>query len=220
MNKLADSLQFILLYPDQPLYNNLLTAFAFYSPRKMKVGQGENASIRQMIEYCLQNYPIDRERIYIWGMSAGAAMTNVMLNAYPDIFAAGAMLAPPSQLHEGINPKRQIKPRIAIIQGEQDHTVSPEHANKVQQQWETYLELDPKNKVVENNYRGHSDLSLTHYKNDLDNYLVRLNIANTGHLLLVDPGETLNQGGKKCIYSKDIDFHLPYWICEFFGLTE
>jgi poly(3-hydroxybutyrate) depolymerase len=39
MEKLADSLHFMILYPEQPLYNNLITAFTFYSPKKMKTGQ-------------------------------------------------------------------------------------------------------------------------------------------------------------------------------------
>ena len=117
-NKLADSLDFIVVYPDQPFYNNLLTAFSFYMPGKMKKDAGETASIKNMIIHMRKNYPIDRERIFITGMSAGAAMANVMLNAYPELFAAGALLAAPSNLYEEINPQcKSPSLRIAIIHG-------------------------------------------------------------------------------------------------------
>ncbi len=218
INKLADSLGFVICYPDQPLYNNLLTAFTFYSPNKMKKGQGETASVKQMIDYCIEHYPINKDKIFIWGFSAGAAMTNVMLNAYPDIFAAGAMLAPPSQLHEGINPNRDIKPRIAIIQGTKDPTVPPHHAQKVFEQWENFLEFEPSQRVIEKNYRNLPQLQLTHYKNDPHHFLIKLDIEGMKHKIPVNPGESIKQGGKKAIYTTDFDFHLAYWVCEFFGL--
>ena len=219
-NKLADSLGFIAMYPDQAIYNNLITAFSFYVPKKMKKGQGETASIKSMIDYCLKNYTIDAQKIYIVGMSAGAAMSNVMLNAYPEIFVAGALFAAPSHLHEGINPDRSAKPRIAIIQGENDHTVRPKHADTIQAQWERYFGFSPNMRIKETNYQGHSLLSLTRYRNDTNSQLIRLDIAETGHLLLIDPGPKINQGAKYSLFSKDVDFHLPYWICDFFGLTK
>jgi poly(3-hydroxybutyrate) depolymerase len=219
-NKLADSLGFIAIYPDQPIYNNLITAFSFYAPKKMKKGQGETASIKSMIDYCLTTYSIDAQKIYIVGMSAGAAMSNVMLNAYPEIFAAGALFAAPSQLHEGINTDRSARPRIAIIQGVNDHTVSPKHADKIQAQWETFLGFHASNRLVETNYLEHPLLSLTTYHGDSSQQLVRLDIAKTGHRLLIDPGKNIDQGAKYSLFSKDVDFHLPYWICEFFGLVK
>jgi hypothetical protein len=45
------------------------------------------------------------------------------------------------------------------------------------------------------------------------------NADRTGHQMLIDPGPSLQEGGRSCIYSKDIDFYLPGWIMDFFGLT-
>ena len=219
-NKLADSLDFIAVYPDQPFYNNLLTAFQFYMPGKMKKDQGETASIRQMVRYMCDRFPIDRDRIYITGMSAGAAMANVMLNAYPDLFEAGALLAAPSILHEGVNPDHSHHPRIAIIQGEIDMTVPPVHADKLTDQWLAFHELDQQDLTVTEHYLGYDFLRLSTYTSEGTPLLVRLDIARTGHLLLVDPGPKLKQGGHYSLFTKDVDFHLPFWICEFFKLTK
>lgn len=46
-----------------------------------------------MIETLVINHGIDRRRIFITGLSAGGAMTSVMLATYPDIFAGGAIIA-------------------------------------------------------------------------------------------------------------------------------
>ena len=217
-NKLADSLGFIALYPDQPFYNNLLTSFSFYMPGKMKKGRGETASIRNMITYMCEHYPVDRDRIYITGMSAGAAMSNVMLNAYPELFAAGALFAAPSNLYEEINPDRRHKPVIAVIHGDRDLTVLPKHADKVIIQWLDFFDLDPDDRKTSENYLGHSFLRLSSWPAEGEPQLLRLDLLKTGHILLVDIGNGIKQGGQYSLFTHDKDFHLPYWICEFFGL--
>jgi len=219
-NKLADSLGFIALYPDQPFYNNLLTSFSFYIPGKMMKDRGETASIRNMISYMCDNYPIDRDKIFITGMSAGAAMANVMLNAYPELFAAGALFAAPSNLYEDINPDRRHKPRIAVIHGDVDMTVLPKHADKIVSQWLDFFNLDPDDRKVSENYLDHSLLRLSSWPAEGEPQLVRLDLLKTGHILLVDIGNGIKEGGQYSLFTQDKDFHLPYWICEFFGLTK
>lgn len=218
-NKLADSLGFIVIYPDQPFYNNLLTSFSFYMPGKVKKDQGETASVRNMILYMKENHNIDPKRIFITGMSAGGAMSNVMLNAYPELFAAGALFAAPSILYEDINPNRSYQPRIAIIQGKYDLTVFPKNADRLMDQWREFYQLDSADFRYTERYLGHSLLSLIEYPAQEKAKLVRLDIDRTGHLLLVDPGKGMKQGGQYSLFTKDVNFHLPYWICEFFGLT-
>lgn len=218
-NKLADSLGFIAVYPDQPFYNNLLTAFSFYMPGKMIKDQGETASIKNMIIHMRQQYPIDGDRIFITGMSAGAAMSNVMLNAYPDIFAAGALFAAPSMLYEGVNPDRSHKPRIAIIHGDVDMTVNKKHADKIIDQWLEYFGLNKTDQRSNDPYLDDKQLAFTSWPAEGPSQLVRLNLNKTGHILLVDLGQDIDQGGQYSLFTQDKDFHLPYWICDFFELT-
>ena len=50
-------------------------------------------SIRQMIEKMARDHDIDRSSIFVTGLSAGGAMTSVMLATYPEVFAGGAIIA-------------------------------------------------------------------------------------------------------------------------------
>jgi poly(hydroxyalkanoate) depolymerase family esterase len=62
-------------------------------PEDMRREGGEPQSIRQMIEAMILAHDLDPARIYITGLSAGGAMTSVMLATYPELFAAGAIIA-------------------------------------------------------------------------------------------------------------------------------
>ena len=84
-NKLADSLNFIVLYPEQRMINNVSKCFNFFIGFKAKKDKGEVASIKSMITYTFNKYHIDSLKVFITGMSAGAGMSNVLLNAYPKI---------------------------------------------------------------------------------------------------------------------------------------
>jgi poly(hydroxyalkanoate) depolymerase family esterase len=46
-----------------------------------------------MVEKMIVDHGIDRRRVFVTGLSAGGAMTSVMLATYPDAFAAGAIIA-------------------------------------------------------------------------------------------------------------------------------
>ena len=46
-----------------------------------------------MIARMAADHDIDSRRIYVTGLSAGGAMTSVMLATYPEVFAGGAVIA-------------------------------------------------------------------------------------------------------------------------------
>jgi poly(hydroxyalkanoate) depolymerase family esterase len=72
-------------------------------------GGGDTQAIAQMIEYTIDTYKGDRERVYIMGGSSGAMMTQAMLAVYPDIFKAGSARAgvPAGCWGDGYSPGNQ-----------------------------------------------------------------------------------------------------------------
>ena len=79
--------------PEQQRSNNPNGCFNWFQPEDTQRGRGEAASIRQMVEKMVREKGVDPRRVFVTGLSAGGAMTSVMLACYPDVFAAGAIIA-------------------------------------------------------------------------------------------------------------------------------
>src|SRR5664279_5596945 len=80
-------------WPEQSRKNNLNRSFNWFQRNDTQRGEGEAHSIVQMVEQMVRDHGIDRRRIFVTGLSAGGAMTLVMLATYPDVLAAGAVIA-------------------------------------------------------------------------------------------------------------------------------
>ena len=91
--KYADQWKFALIVPQQTSANQALSCFNWYTEGDITRGQGEALSIKQMVDYAKTNYGTAGSRVYVSGLSAGGAMTSVMLATYPDVFAAGSVVA-------------------------------------------------------------------------------------------------------------------------------
>ncbi|MEE4376161.1 MAG: PHB depolymerase family esterase, partial [Candidatus Competibacteraceae bacterium] len=91
--KYAALWRFALLLPEQRRINNGQRCFNWFRHTDATRDQGEALSIRQMIAALQTLHAINPERIYITGLSAGGAMTSVMLATYPEVFAGGAIMA-------------------------------------------------------------------------------------------------------------------------------
>src|SRR5258708_122024 len=90
---LADQLGFAVLAAEQKAVNNPNTCFNWFNPEDIAHGEGEAASIAAMIQSLVQTHSLDVTRVFITGLSAGGAMTAVMLATYPELFAGGAIIA-------------------------------------------------------------------------------------------------------------------------------
>lgn len=158
---LADQLGFALLAPQQLASNNPNRCFNWFEPGDSARGGGEAASIHAMIEHMLKIYRLDSERVFISGLSAGGAMTAVMLATYPEVFAGGAIVAGvpygvAANVQEAFSAMRSgstlsVKelagrvtraapqagrlPRVCIWHGDADHTVSCSSADALARQW-------------------------------------------------------------------------------------
>ena len=165
---LADRYGFVLLLPQQQAANNPNMGFNWFLPGDIARGEGEALSIRQMVEAMIVAHGIDRRRVFITGLSAGGAMTSAMLATYPDVFAAGAVIAglpyrtatsvneafqsmfqmrprPASEwgdLVRAASPHRGPWPRISVWHGGADAVVRPENADEIVKQWVDVHGLD------------------------------------------------------------------------------
>jgi poly(hydroxyalkanoate) depolymerase family esterase len=166
---LARHYGFALLMPEQQRANNINTCFNWFRPGDVAHDRGEAGSIRQMIARMVADYNIDKRRIFITGLSAGGAMTAAMLANYPELFAAGAIIAglpfgvagtlrdalyemhhstarPPEELGDLV--RRASKhtgpwPRLSVWHGSADRTVNPANADEIVKQWLDLHHLPP-----------------------------------------------------------------------------
>jgi poly(hydroxyalkanoate) depolymerase family esterase len=158
---LAKRYGFALLMPEQRSANNANTCFNWFNPEDIARDQGEAASIRQMIAKMAADHGISPRRIFITGLSAGGAMTSVMLATYPEVFAAGAVIAGlpfgvAGNVREALNgmmqspprPARELGdlvrsashhrgpwPKLSVWHGSADRTVHPNNAGEIVKQW-------------------------------------------------------------------------------------
>ena len=90
---LAEEIPFLLLLPEQRKENMSRQCFRWYDSNDNRPGSGESASILEMIDFVTETENIDPDQIFVLGLSAGGAMTAVLMANYPSRFAGGAVIA-------------------------------------------------------------------------------------------------------------------------------
>ncbi|MBW3560567.1 MAG: PHB depolymerase family esterase [Proteobacteria bacterium] len=159
--QLADRYGFAVIAPEQTPANNPNRCFNWYEPGDQARGRGEAASIRAMVAHAVREHRLDAGRVFVTGLSAGGAMTAVMLATYPEVFAAGGIVAglpfgvaadlqaalgamydgrtrSSTELGERVRraaPRGGRVPRLAIWHGDADGTVKPHNAGEIAKQW-------------------------------------------------------------------------------------
>lgn len=83
---LADKNGFIMIFPEATGHN----CWDVGSDKSLKHdGGGDTHAIAQMVRYTLSKYDADPRRVYAFGGSSGAMMTQALMGIYPDLFMAG-----------------------------------------------------------------------------------------------------------------------------------
>lgn len=160
-SELADRHGFALLYPEQNRSNNANLCFNWFAAADARRGRGEAASIAQMVRHMVARHGLDPAQVHINGLSAGGAMTSVMLACYPDLFAGGAVIAGlPFAVAEGLSealeamrgntlPSRPVLgrrvnaaadhqgrwPTLSVWHGTADSIVDKANAGAIVDQW-------------------------------------------------------------------------------------
>ncbi|WP_354701651.1 hypothetical protein DSM112329_01977 [Paraconexibacter sp. AEG42_29] len=94
-NRLAEREGFIVLYPDVDALGRVAPgpinqSWKFYDPTTYFRGYSDAEAIAAMTRDTIARLPVDTERVYAVGVSAGGLMAAVEAAAYSDIFAAAA----------------------------------------------------------------------------------------------------------------------------------
>lgn len=163
MNLLAEQHKFIVVYPQQTKASNQNMCWNWFLPSNQVRGSGEPDSIAgivQTIKNAATTWTIDPTRIYVAGISAGAAMAVILGATYPDIFAAIGVHSgleyqaatstntafkvmrrggpePTQQGHSAYNAMSnhaRLMPTI-VFHGTNDHFVVPLNGDQTVQQW-------------------------------------------------------------------------------------
>lgn len=88
----AETYGFIVIYPSTPYLE--WSCWDVSSAKALNRGGGGNTdSIANMVTFTTNEYSADPARVFVTGISSGAMLTNVLVNAYPDLFAAGIAYA-------------------------------------------------------------------------------------------------------------------------------
>ncbi|RYF30980.1 MAG: PHB depolymerase family esterase [Comamonadaceae bacterium] len=96
MNRIASRERFLVLYPEQDRLHHPQGCWNWYETRSGKADR-EAATLMVAIDQVTLLYQVDRARVVVVGLSAGAGMAALLATRYPNRFAAVAM-------HSGVAP--------------------------------------------------------------------------------------------------------------------
>ena len=88
MNEVAAERGFLVLYPAQAPRSNQSKCWNWFAPGDQRRDGGEPALLADITREVMSRHPVDPDRVYVAGLSAGAAMADILGREYPDLYAA------------------------------------------------------------------------------------------------------------------------------------
>lgn len=228
---LADRWKFTVVVPQQKSQNNANSCFNWFEPADTRRGSGEALSIKQMVDKAKQDN--GAASAYVSGLSAGGAMTAVMLATYPDVFSGGGIVAGlPYQCATSVvaafgcmNPGTNLspaqwgdkvraafahsgpRPKVSIWHGTADTTVRPLNGAELVEQW-TNVNGTDQTPDVSDTVGGYPHRV---YGGTVEHY----SITGMNHGQPVDPGTGATQCGSTAAYMLDVNACAAYHLARF-----
>lgn len=88
MNVLAEQHGFLVIYPAQAASANGSKCWNWFRAEDQRRDRGEPALIAGITQEVAANYHVDERRVFVAGLSSGAAMAVILGTTYPDTYAA------------------------------------------------------------------------------------------------------------------------------------
>jgi feruloyl esterase len=230
------------LLPEQRPSNNANGCFNWFQTGDIQRGKGEAHSIRQMIDRMVADHGINPAHVFVTGLSAGGAMTSVMLATYPEVFAGGAIVAGlpygaatsvrqafetmhrcsprPARtwgnLIRGASSHTGPWPRVSVWHGGADVTVIPSNAREIVKQWTDVhgLPQAPSGQAMTDGHPRQVWVNM-----DGDEIIEFYTIPSMAHGAPLATGTAENECGAVGPFLLEVGLSSSYHIAKFFGLT-
>jgi poly(hydroxyalkanoate) depolymerase family esterase len=152
MNFIAEEQTCFVVYPAQRSDANQSKCWNWFRAADQQRGGGEPSLIAGITRQIMRDYSVDPKRVYVGGLSAGAAAAAIMGATYNDLYAAvgihsglacGAATDMPSAfaaMRQGGGPGRKVisgggRPvPVIIFHGDRDATVHPNNGGQILEQ--------------------------------------------------------------------------------------
>ena len=151
MNQAAAEAGALVVYPAQLRNANPNACWNWFTPEHQQRGGGEPDLLVEMVRDVMARHPVDPQRIYVTGLSAGGAMASLLGREYPELFAAvgvhsglqaGAannMMGALSAMKSGAKGLPKVAaaakpgdvPALIVFHGDADATVSPRNGEQL-----------------------------------------------------------------------------------------
>lgn len=239
--QLADRFRFSVVLPEQQTGNNFNRCFNWFERADTTRGQGEAESIAQMVRRTVADTGADRGRVHATGLSAGGAMTAVMLATYPDMFAGGGVVAGIAyrcaasmvEAFSCMNPGRNLSPAqlgnlvraasshtgpwptVSVWHGSADYTVRPSNMGELVDQW-TNVHGIGQTPTRTDTVAGYPHAE---YASGSRVVVETYTVTNMGHGQPVDPGTGDGRCGQAGAYLLDVNVCAAWHLSTGWGLA-
>ncbi len=146
MNLLAEQHGFLVAYPEQSTNANGSNCWNWFQQKDQQRGDGEPSILAAIVHEVIAAHDVDKSRVFVAGLSAGAAMAVILGATYPELFTAvGAHSGLPYGAAKDVGSafsamRGAARPAAAptatplptvVFHGDRDHTVAAANGSAI-----------------------------------------------------------------------------------------